>query len=152
MRILAKKNAEEILKQISFNKKIYKECLSGKRGEKKQLLALVLDSYEDSFLNLVLEDKKLSRLDNIQYLDLDDIESLFGFRKNNMLLWKTENKKRLLRALKSTPLCFVSHVQASMLTICSMSNLFPIPDEEICQKCDLYTSCEGSHHLRHLSI
>lgn len=142
-----------LLKQISLPCPTFKDYLQGLKGEKKKLLAFVIDNYEVKFIEECIEKKDMVRLKGVDYLDIERIDSLFGFRKYNITKWHSKEKQNLLRCLENTPVCYVYHIAAHLSSLESFYTLFGKskeydPIKKVCTDCEHFSSCKGTDEFR----
>jgi len=92
---------------FGFTPKTFYCFLSGEKGDKKKLLAYILLGYKDQFILDCKSSGFLLKYEDINYLDENNIETIFDFRKGSVKSWSSKSKLLLKKALINTPESFV---------------------------------------------
>jgi hypothetical protein len=135
---------------ISYDKFVM--YLNGNEGSQKQLFAFVFKSFDKSFLDSIIANKELIKLNGVKYLDEDSIVSFFGFRKFNIQNWTSQKRQNLKKSLLNTPECYVYHIKSNQMTLENLNSLFSKPQNyepeyNTCSLCPHFNTCEGAKKL-----
>ncbi len=137
-----------ISKQFRHKTSTLKEMLAGKRGYKKQIYAVVICSFDKSFINAIKDKEPMEFIEGIEYLNDKNINEFFGIASYQTKRWDSEEKALLLQCMYHTPVCYIKNRIDVFNLWCDSSKdykkFFPKskPKEEDCKKCDFMEDCK----------
>ncbi len=118
-------NLSYYAKQFRFSEKAFRDMRKGLYGEDKQVFALIILNWDRSFVNNIINNQHLKKLDQIEYFNESLAEDKFGFRPGTFLNWGSPQRKNLVKCILHTPVCFEAHYRAYIQTNKSLKALMP---------------------------